>query len=233
MVHLAPEAPPVDVYLNGTAWVTSLAFGTGSDFIQLPAQNYDVVVRAAGSGADGAPIFEAREVALGAAGQSVDLAAIGIVGAPNEQAFRLRVYAIDRTPTNGGVRVQVIHAVPDGPAVDVLATGIENPLLVGGLAYPNGTDSALNLASGIYNLAVVPSGAQSPILLDLREVVLEADTIYTLYAAGRMNGLRAVILSSKTPALEAAEAAPTGEATPPVIQPTLNPDATAAPTPAG
>lgn len=207
VVHASPDAPAVDVYLDGNAAIRDLKFGSASQFTDLTAQNYDIALRAAGSPPDSPPLFEVKSAALGVPGQSVDVVAVGLVTGSGDQSFRLRIYAIDRSPTDGKARLQVIHVSPDAPAIDVLAG---ESVLIANLAYPNGVDAPVTLDPNTYDIVVVPTGTKEPILIDLRGANITADIIYTVYAIGRLAEIKALVLTSSAPS---PQAAPTAEAT--------------------
>ena len=49
LVHASPDAPAVDVYLDGTKAVSDLAFGSFSGWVAVPSGKHQVQVTAAGS----------------------------------------------------------------------------------------------------------------------------------------------------------------------------------------
>ncbi|MFW5748647.1 MAG: DUF4397 domain-containing protein, partial [Chloroflexota bacterium] len=54
--HFSPDTPAVDVYVNGEAAITDLAYGTLTDFIELPAGSYEIAVAPAGTSIEDAAI---------------------------------------------------------------------------------------------------------------------------------------------------------------------------------
>ncbi|MFC3959166.1 DUF4397 domain-containing protein [Halovivax cerinus] len=48
LVHTAPDAPAVDVYAGDAALFRNVAFGEASDYVAVPAGDYDLAVRPAG-----------------------------------------------------------------------------------------------------------------------------------------------------------------------------------------
>ena len=44
VIHASPDAPAVDVWVNGAVAIEDLAFGSATDWIALPAGSYDVAV---------------------------------------------------------------------------------------------------------------------------------------------------------------------------------------------
>ena len=62
ILHAVPGAT-VDVYANGKALLTNFKPGTLTDPLMLPEGTYDLKVTAAGAGAGGAAVIEAKGVA--------------------------------------------------------------------------------------------------------------------------------------------------------------------------
>src|SRR5829696_3983529 len=56
IVHASPDAPAVDVYVDGTAAVENLAFGAAAGWVALPAGEHQVQVAPTGEAADAAVI---------------------------------------------------------------------------------------------------------------------------------------------------------------------------------
>jgi len=194
VVHASPDAPAVDIYLDGGAnpAIKGLAFGQATDFIQLVAKAYKIDIRPAGAPATDKPVFSTT-VRL-PANASVNLVALGLLGGRGAQRFTVGAFVTDRSATNGKARVEVIHASPDAPAVDILAGG--SPV-VRSLAFGKGTVKALNLDAGKYDLAVVPAGKKTPVVINLAGTQLNADTIYTVIAIGKLADIKPLVLTSK------------------------------------
>lgn len=76
----------------------------------------------------------------------------------------------------GTVRIRVIHAASDAPAVDIFAKGV---VIIRNLAYGQVSD-IVEVASGTYNIAVSPTGSGlSAAVLGPLAVTLESDTLIT------------------------------------------------------
>lgn len=216
VIHASPDAPAVDVYVNGEQ-VSALAgvpFFAASDFLSLPAGDQDIAVAPAGTSVDDAVI--SATVTLNA-GSAYSIAAVGLL-----ENIQAQVYEEDLSPTaEGEARVYVYHFSPDAPAVDIrLADGT---VLAEGLAFPN--KGELAVPAGTYDIQVVPSGETEPVVIDLAGTALEAGTFYSVFATDT--------LSSITPQLATTSvgtegAAPDTAAPDPTPMPT---DAPAAPAP--
>jgi hypothetical protein len=75
VVHASPDAPAVDIWLYGNLAINSLAFGDASDYANLPAGDYDVVVVPAG--AEEPRVIEATLTL--SPGQIYTVAAVGLL----------------------------------------------------------------------------------------------------------------------------------------------------------
>ena len=87
------------------------------------------------------------------------------------------------TDTAGVSKIQVIHASPDAPAVNVLAGGAA---VIEGLDYAQ-SSSALTLDAGTYDVAVeaiIPGGNAN--VIDLPGLQLQPDVSYTAVAVGNV-----------------------------------------------
>lgn len=189
VAHFSPDTPAVDVYVNGEAAITNLAFPDVTDFITLPAGTYEIAVAPAGTSIDQAAIGPA-DFDL-PAGEFVTVAAIGSL---NAGTLAPSIFIKDFSPIpEGSARVVVFHGIEDAPAVDVRAGGT---VLINGLAYPgsfitaDGTpnDGAfeLDVPAGTYDLTVTPAGATTPVVLDLSGTTLEAGVYYLVAAVGTL-----------------------------------------------
>src|SRR5690554_77326 len=78
IVHASPDAPAVDVWVNGEVAISGLAFGEATDYVNLPGGDYDVAVTPAGAGAEDAVIEATLTLENGAA---YTVAAVGEVAA--------------------------------------------------------------------------------------------------------------------------------------------------------
>jgi hypothetical protein len=193
VVHASPDAPAVDVYVNGNAALTNVPFFTASDYLDLPAGSYRIQVTPTGAPADQAVIDATATVE---AGMAYTIAATGPVAsiAPTIIVDDLSA------PAAGSVKVRVYHFSPDAPAVDVkLADGTT---LISNLAFPDASDY-LEVPAGTYSLQVTPAGGDA-VVIDLPDTALPADRIVSVFATN--------VVASITP--EVAVTAPVAAAAP-------------------
>ncbi len=180
VVHAVPNAPPVDVFLNGTLAFANVAFTSVSDYQTVAAGEYRVQVAPAGAGTVAAAIDE--NVVL-EANKAYTAAASGVFPGI---AVVLTENNLSPTPA-GSTRVAVSHLSPDAPPVDVkLADGT---VLAGAVTY--GTSNELDLPTGTYDVIVTPAGADQPVLLRLSGAVLEEGNYYSVFAVNFLSALSA------------------------------------------
>lgn len=175
VIHASPDAPAVDIWVNGSVAIEGLEFGDATDWIALPAGSYDVAVAPAGADAADAVIEATLDLE---GGVNYNVAAVGFLA-----DIAATVFTTDSADlAEGQARVQVVHASPDAPAVDVAVAG--GPVLVADLSFPNAS-GALDVDSGTYDLEVRPAGTED-VALDLPGVALDAGTVYDILAIGSL-----------------------------------------------
>src|SRR5215213_2853266 len=108
VAHLSPDAPNVDVSVNGepVAALQNVPFGTISPYLPLPAGSQQVTVYPAGDSSQ--PVID-TPVELAAGGAYT----IGAVGLVSDGSLRAQVYQDDLTPpAQGNSKLRVVHASP-------------------------------------------------------------------------------------------------------------------------
>ncbi len=197
VVHASPDAPAVDVYLDGNKVLTNVPFFTASDYLDVPAGRHDIQVtptgdpNTAGIDAKGVTVEAGKAYTIAATGKLADIK-------PTILSDNLAA------PAAGKAHVRVIHFSPDAPAVDIKVAG--GPTLISNLAFPK--DSGyLPVDAGSYDLQVTPAG-KSDVVLDLKGTKLEAGKIYDVFAVGQLANLKV------EPVVTTPAAASTGATTP-------------------
>ena len=176
VIHASPDAPAVDVYLDGALALEGVEFGQFSGWIAVPAGEHQVQVTAAGDDAANAVIDANVELAADAA---YHVAATGHLADITPQIYQVNLSDLD-SMGDPMARIRVIHTSPDAPAVDIALAG--GDVLIADLAFPNASD-ALEVPAGSYDLEVRPTGT-TDVALDLPGVELEAGMVYDVFAIG-------------------------------------------------
>jgi hypothetical protein len=172
VAHLSPDAPPVDVRLNGTVVLRDVSYSTVGSYATVPAGAARIEVVPAGATT---PVVIDATVTL-AADTVYTVAATGLVGSSDLRAL---VLTDDRT-TGGQAKVRFVHTGPDAPAVDVAVTG--GPVLFANVPF-RGSSAYAGVNAGVYDLEVRVAGT-STVALPLPGVRLEAGRNYTVFAIG-------------------------------------------------
>jgi hypothetical protein len=174
VAHLAPDAPNVDVYVNGDPVLTNVAYTTISGYLSLPAGTQQVTVYATGDTTT--PVIDVP-VEL-AAGGAYTVAAVGLVA---DGSLTAQVYQDDlRSPSSGNAKVRVVHASPDAGPVDVVPRGGE--ALVAGLTFPEASAYA-EVPAGTYTLDVNAAGTNQT-ALTVPDAALASGGVYSAFAVG-------------------------------------------------
>jgi hypothetical protein len=188
--HLIPDAPAVDVLVDGAVVLEGVTFKAVSDYLMVDAGTYKISVNAAGSADELLTIDATVE-----AGKAYTVAAIGTLDAADTQDPRLTAYVDDPVASSDTAKLRVIHASPTTPAVDVNLKGAaaaDAP--VKNLAFPDATDY-LSLPGGTYDFVVYPTGGDPATpALDLSGTALENGKNYTVFAVGLLEGTGAQAL---------------------------------------
>jgi len=178
VIHASPDAGAVDIYVDGKLAIPGLAFGKATDFMAMAAKIYKVEVRTAGAKAtDKAVVTSTITVTKG---ELLNVVALGEAAGKGVAALRLATFPAYSKDLGGKAALDVIHAVPDGPAIDVLS-GVRP--VVKNVAFGKAGKTWV-VDAGKWFLAVVPTGKTSPILVDMPSTTLDADMITTIVIGG-------------------------------------------------
>jgi hypothetical protein len=173
VAHFSPDAPAVDIYVDGDRVLSGVDYPTVSKYLELPAGSYELAVRPAGSAASSDPVIEATAEVEG--GSAYTVAAVGALA-----DIRAEILADDLgAPASGKAKVRVIHAAPEVPAVDVAVEG--GPTLFEGAEFPSATDYA-EVDAATYPIQVKAAGGDD-VLLEA-SLPVKAGTIYSVAAVG-------------------------------------------------
>jgi len=179
VAHLSPNAPNVDVYVDGEAAVEDVGFGVFGSYLEAPAGERQLRVTPAGD--------EETTVAEAAVTVEADtdytVAATGEVGDDADRPFELLPLTDDNSaPDDGMARVRLLHASPDAPTVDVTA-GDGETVLFDGVAY--GESGYVSVPADTYTLEVRgDTESNDGEAVYTQSVTLEAGQVYTAAAVG-------------------------------------------------
>lgn len=172
VVHASPDAPAVDVWVNGGLVFENAPFEGITDFVEVPADTYNVQVVPSGMTE---PVVIEADLPL-EAGTDYTVIATDYLSMITPNILT----ATGGEPTAGNVWVRFFHASPDTPAVDIAVT--DGPVLLSDVAFQQGTEY-IEVPAGTYDLEARVAGTMT-VGLALPGIALEAGMVYTVYATG-------------------------------------------------
>lgn len=180
VAHLSPNAPNVDVYMDGSVVLEDVPFGAVSNYLDLAAGSHTVEITAAGNSETS--VFEG-DLDIDADTAST-VAAIGELGDDVDQSFQLLVLTDNNDPPeSGNARLRAVHASPDAPAVDITAgdTVLFDGVQFGGSGY-------VEVPAGEYTVEIrgdTPENDGDAVASF--DVSLAAGQVYSAFAAGYLS----------------------------------------------
>jgi hypothetical protein len=169
VLHASPDAPNVDVYVDGAKVLANVPYPTVSQYLSVPAGQHRIQVDAAGTTTtviDVSPTLAANDAYTAiAAGFLANIEAL---------------LATDETSAaaSGQVRLRVIHASPDAGPVDILVNG---QVVLSNVAF--GTISSyLSVPAGTYTIQVNAAGTSTTAIT--ASVTLASGANYSAVAIG-------------------------------------------------
>jgi hypothetical protein len=196
VVHASPDAPNVDVLVDGGVAFANAPFKGVTDYATLPAGAYDVEVVPAG--ASGPVVIDLTGPNAVNLFYNRDYTAVAVNFLDDIEPLLLED---DNRPVAVPFsRVRFVHASPDAPAVDIKVA--DGPYLFRDVAF-KGVGDYVTVPRGTYDLEVRAAGTDI-VALRLPGVALAGGTTYTVYAVGLLSGspaLDAVVsIDAVTPA---------------------------------
>lgn len=156
VVHASPDAPNVDVLVDGAAALTNVPFGAASAYLNVPAGTRELQVRATGTTTT---VIDADAQLV--AGDAYTVLATGLVAniAPLVLEDDLAL------PATGNAKVRLVHAAPGAGTVDIYVTAptadlaTATPTLA---AVPfRAASDYLQVPAGTYRVRVTPTGTKT------------------------------------------------------------------------
>jgi hypothetical protein len=192
VVHASPDAPNVDVLVDGRSVLTNVPYATASDYLTVSAGARQIEARATGTSQD------AINAKLTLAGKQ-DYTVLAEDFLADITASVLTDH--NSAPDSGKVKVRVVHASPSAGPVDVYVVapgtgiGTASPT-ISNLAFKSATDY-LSVPAGSYEVFVTPTGTKT-IAIDTGSVALVAGQVRTAVALDAPGGglpLTAILLA--------------------------------------
>ncbi len=174
VVHAAPAAGNVDVYVDQQKLLSSFAFGSVTGYVQLGSGEHRVEVAPAGAGSN-ASVIDVHVWVKG--GVYYTVAALS-----NKDAkFSLKAFVDSNCVPDDKASVRVYHLSPDAGPVNV---AVGDKTVMKDLAYRYAS-GYLKVAPGAYTFKVTATDVGATVPLS---ATLNADTVYSVFALGLLNG---------------------------------------------
>jgi hypothetical protein len=185
VVHAAPNAPEVDVYvtapdtlLSAEQPLATLAYKGFTGQVEVPAGDYQIRITPAGSTT---VVFDSGTLALAAGSDLLISATQNVVTGSSPVSLVVATGAGSATilDKDTPAEIRAVHAVADAPAVDIIAN---NALTLFDGAPFKGATSYIEVAAGDYLIDVAADADNSIVVIDDAAITLTAGMRYTAIA---------------------------------------------------
>jgi hypothetical protein len=182
VVHASPDAPNVDVIVDGTVAVPNLAYPDFTGYLDLPAAVYNVQVTPAGN--PGVIAIDA-DLELDA-GTPYTVIAVNVLA-----DIDALVLVDDNRRIATEAKVRIVHGAPSAGEVDVYVTApgadlADETAALSGFTFLDET-GYLGLPEGIYDVTVTATGSVTP-AIGPATVTITAGGVYTAIARDPLPG---------------------------------------------
>jgi len=202
VVHASPDAPAVDIYVDGQMALSGIPFGEYTDYVDLPGGQRTFSVFVAGTNTRVADVTAFLTPNL-----DYTVLAMGFATGGKSPSFRLMLLTdFNSEPIEGFAKVRVIHAAPSAPAVDIYWT---KPFLALRGQLPVLTNVPFGAASNYltvptgkaaqYQARVAVAGTQT-VAINSGRLILNSQEVRTIIAVDNEGGgapFRAIVLRDR------------------------------------
>ncbi len=177
------ETLPVDVVVNGTTILEGFTYGQIAGPLSLPSGTYNVKIALADAAAPGSgPVVIEADVPFDHGQVAAVIAHLAPDGTPTASKFDLDLPAA----ADGSSRL-VLHHTAAAPAVDIDLAGPAAHMqeLLTFETVPNGTQGAVTIPAGDWDVSLRPAGGQTPIL-GPQPLTIDTSQAYLAFAVGSL-----------------------------------------------
>jgi hypothetical protein len=177
VAHMAPDAPNVDVFVDGQEVLSDVPFRTVSDYLTLDPGVYNIMIQDANN---------TVTVFNGTARLSPGDYTLVAQGELDNDTFTVRgVHDVNTAVPANQARLRGIHASPDAPAVDVTAN--DTTLLFDNVSFGN-SSGYVHVPDGTYDVQVRPeTPSNNGTVVATFPATVDGGTTYTVFAAGYLD----------------------------------------------
>lgn len=183
-VHASPNAPGVDLLVDGVVAGTGLSFPNNTAYLNVAAGTRNVKVNVTGTSTT---VIDANVPVVGGSNYTViacdSVSKIGAIVLTDNLAV----------PATGKAHVRFVHLSPNAPAVDVAVAG--GPVVFANTVF-KGFTAFTPVDAGTYDFEVRLAGTGT-VALPVNGVTLTAGKIYTVFAKGFAGGSGAQALGAQ------------------------------------
>lgn len=180
--HASPDAPNVDVLIDGGRVLENVPYTVASDFLGVDAGDRRIQVNVTGT----------DTTAIDAHLLLAEDTDYMIVAADKVAQITPLVFTADRSrPESGSARIRVLHAAPSAPNVDVYVTapdaGIANAQPVLSDVPFKALSDYLTVPEGSYDVIVTPRGTKT-VAIQAKGLVIGNQLVATVAALDAVGG---------------------------------------------
>ncbi|GCE25230.1 cell wall anchor [Dictyobacter alpinus] len=174
IVHAAPNAGNVDVYVDQKEVLKNFAFATATSYLSVPGGEHTIRVVPTGKNIRAAVLRWSTDLTAG------NLYTVAVVGS-KEKGFRFRSFLDNNALGGASAKVRVYHLSPNAGPVDVTLGGKK---VITGLEY-NQVSPYLTVPAGAqaFNVNAIRARATVPLNATIKE-----GTINSIFAIGFYKG---------------------------------------------
>jgi hypothetical protein len=187
-VHASPDAPEVDVLVDGGVIASNVAFGTVSDYMAIPGGEHQLQIVPAGSPAESALIDTTIDLDDG---NAYLVAATGLLNEIESKTFEIDLDDTD----SGQARIRTINLSPDEGSVDMYVAGGDE--ITDDTGFGDASDYE-DIDAGSYDLELREHDSDA-VRIPLAGVSVESGRAYDILALGQAaaGNLTAVALETR------------------------------------
>lgn len=193
--HSVADAPDVNVLVDGTAALEGVPFGASSGVLELDEGSYSLQVDGILADGSTATVIGPADVTLGD-NLRYEVFAVGKVG---DGSIEPLIFANQDTDvTAGNARVEVVHAAPDAPVVDIFVTAPGADLAAEAalttLAYKDNSGQ-VEVPADDYQVRITVAGEPANVVFDGGTITLpDGADLVVAAVANTMTGSSTVML---------------------------------------